>query len=816
MPNPADMRLAVPLVVLFLGMPSLSPRLNAEGSDGLPARAVSVLKKNCWSCHGANGSSGLDLRSREGLLRGGERGEAIALGEPDYSLLYQSVMGSRRPYMPPRRDDHAGRLTKADLALLRQWIEAGVPWPVVQPAASPRLTRFTEEQLNFWSFRAPVEPAVPAVALRHPVDAFIQRDWRRHGIEPAPRASPRDLVRRAFFDLIGLPPAPADIAAFERDPSDEAWRQLVDRLLASPEYGVRWARHWLDLVRYADSGGFEFDNDRPNAARYRDWVVRVFNSDRPYDQFVREQLAGDEIEPESIEARIATGFLRLGPEHNLKNDLTREMELDDLVSTTSLAFLGLTTGCARCHDHKYDPISQADYYRLQSAFFSTRAADVPMAPPDVVARHDAALREVEERRLRPLVAEKRAIEGPYREAAILRKLERLPAYMREAWQTPAAARSAGQRLNVRQIEMIELTDDELAVRMKAGDLVRYRAVLAAIKEAEAARPAPLPSVMAIGEHGREPLAPFPPGGLEVMEPRVPFRLIPAPATAATTYRRRSLAEWITSPAHPLTARVMVNRIWQHHFGQGLVRTASDFGLRGERPTHPELLDWLARRFVESGWSIKQMHRVMMTSEAYRLAVAGPAASLAADPGNRLVWHHRPVRLEGEAVRDAMLAVAGTLDLASGGAAVHPFIDPALWQKSSLRVWPGRPEADRSTWRRSLYVFQKRSIRYPMFEAFDQPDPVLSCARRNSTVTAPQALVLMNGGLARGQAQEFARRIEREIGGETAAQVRRGFALALGRAPSGDEARDAVRLVRDLGLAEFCLALFNLNEFVFAP
>jgi len=804
-------------------------------ADDLARQAYTVLKKNCFACHGASRAAGLDLRTHEGLLKGGERGPAVMAANPARSLLYQMASHQQKPAMPPGQ-----KLPDADLDVLRRWIVAGASLEGVDEAVSSgerqrkaELAKLedrpvtTQERAN-WAFQKPVRTQVPSGAS-HPVDAFLLSRLQSKGLKPVAKADARTLVRRAYLDLIGIPPSPAEVDAYLADSAPDAWERLIGKLLASPHYGERWARHWLDLVRYADSGGFENDVDWPDAWRYRDYVVASLNRDKPYDRFIREQIAGDEIAPDSKEALIATGYLRLGPENNIRNERTRMDELDDLVQTTSLTFLGLTAGCARCHNHKFDPIPQKDYYRLQAVFFSTKPVNYPLVTEDEVSRHKAAMAGIDGKQT-PLKKAKVEIEEPYRQRLFDEKLATLPDYMQVAWRTPASQRTDGQKLNARQIEnTLKFKDDELAAVMTAEDKRKHGELIAGIKHLDASRPEPYPTAMGIGEEGRDPLPSYflhrgsadvkgslmKPGVLSVLcdgEPEFPE----APPDAKSSWRRRGLAEWIASPENPLTARVMVNRIWQQHFGEGIVRTPSNFGKTGQPPSHPELLDWLAVEFMEKGWSLKAMHRLMMTSQAYQASSDDLMANVEIDPENRLFWRMPRQRLQAETIRDAMLSVAGTLKRQMGGPSVYPWIDPDLFQSSTKRTWHGKPDNDPSTWRRSLYVFSKRSIRYPLFETFDQPDMISSCDRRNRSTIAPQALLLMNNAFVIEHSKSFAKRLRSEAGDDPSRQVDRAFLLALSRPPSASEKTAALRYLNDNpdSLAAFCQAMFNLNEFVY--
>ena len=817
-------------LVLLSFLPALS------GAD-LANQAAAILKQNCLACHGAAKMSNLDLRTRDTILAGGERGAAVDPGKPESSRLYRFVAGLEKPAMPPGKP-----LSAPQVDTLRQWIEAGAPLSTVsaveaaEPDNSAALAKFEErpltaEERSYWAFRPPQRASVPQNGSTNPIDAFLVEVLREKGLKAAPHANPRTLIRRAYLDLTGLPPTPAEVDAFVNDHSANAFAKVVDQLLASPHYGERWGRHWLDVVRFADSGGFEYDRDRPTAWRYRDYVVNAFNNDKPYDRFIQEQIAGDEIAPTSAEAQIATGYLRLGLENNIKNEQTRLDEVDDLVSTTSNAFLGLTVGCARCHNHKFDPIAQKDYYQLQAVFFSTRAVEFPLVGADEVRQFEAAQKQITELE-QPLKAQIAAIEKPFRDRLLADKKSKLPAYIQLALRTPPEQRTEGQRLNAEQVEktlIIEEKDLAPALSQEAtSERARVQAKIAAL---EAGRPEALPTAMAIGEPGREAKPSYflhrgsagqkgslmKPGVIAVASWK-DWEFQEPPPDAKTTWRRRALASWIASPENPLTARVMVNRIWQNHFGEGLVRTPNNFGKMGEPPTHPELLDWLATEFVRQGWSVKSIHRLIMNSETYQRSSDDLAENLDKDGENRYLWRMPRRRLESESIRDSIMAISGNLDLKVGGPAVHPYIDPALYQSSSKRTWVGKPDTDPETWRRSVYVFSKRSIPLPMLDVFDKPDSVSSCARRNRSTIAPQALILMNNSFVLMEAKRLAARLGKEAGTEPQAQVNRGFQLALSRPPTHSELERAVSFIKagPEGLPDFCQTLFNLNEFVYLP
>ena len=818
------------ITTLILALPLL-----AFGSD-LAEQADAVLKQNCQVCHGAAlQQSGLDLRTRQTILQGGERGAAVVGSNPGLSWLWRLVTHETKPFMPP-----GGKLADEQIEVLRKWIMAGAPMPEgeVSDEEAARLEALrkleerpiTEEERNWWAFVDPLRAGVPGDGEGHPVDAFLDAKLGERGLANSAPASRRTQVRRVYLDLIGLPPSPEQVQSFLEDDSPDAWESLVDQLLDSPHYGERWGRHWLDLVHYADSGGFERDFDWPTMWRYRDYVVNAFNNDKPFDRFVLEQLAGDEVAPDSAEANIATGYLRMVLDNNIKDERTRMDELDDNVATTAQTFLAVTAQCARCHDHKFDPIPQKDYYRMQAVFFSTKETEYPLVSDEEVERHKALNRAIteEQKPFRDRMAE---IEEPHRESLFQAKLDTLPSYYREAWETPAEKRTKAQRLNARQVDALfkQIERDDMLARMNEQERAGHSEADLQVKELERSRPEPYPTARTVSEDSRQPLPSYflhrgDPGtkgsrmepGVLTVAARIEPAFAQAPESASTSWRRKQFAEWIASDRNPLTARVMVNRIWQHHFGDGIVRTPSNFGKTGMLPSHPELLDWLATEFVNSGWSVKHMHRLMLSSAAYRMESRDLSENMETDAENKYFWRQSRNRHEVEVIRDQIMAVAGTLDRTLGGPAVRPYIDPSLFQSSTDRTWPGMAIGDPASWRRSLYVFSKRSIRYPMFEAFDQPDMVSSCSRRTRSTVAPQALLLMNNAEVLLQAKYFAQRVATEAGPDPAAQVEHAFELALSRKPGETEKTRALEFVTGTatGLVDLCQTIFNLNEFLY--
>lgn len=809
--------------------------------DDLPRQASEILSANCTGCHNAKLKVALlDVTSREGMLKGGERGEALVPGDPLKSRLYRVVAHLDQPSMPPGK-----KLQDWQIEVIKRWISTGAPLEgkVATPDARAAMAKMEErpitaEERNWWAFRPVKKGTPPGVKdgwVRNPVDAFLLAGMQAKGLRPAPPANPRALIRRVYLDLIGLPPTVEEVDAYLNDTSSDAYEKVVDRLLASPHYGERWARHWLDLVRYSDSGGFEYDRDRPNAWRFRDYVVKSFNQDKPYDVFVREQLAADEINagspPSSKDTLVALGYLRLGPEANIKTEQTRMDELDDILSTTGQTLLGVTLGCARCHNHKFDPIPQKDYYRMQAVFAPTAHAEIALVDEETVTRNKEENKRIDER-IKPLQKERAALEKPYRDQLIAAERAKLPDYVQEALRTPAEKRTEGQKLNVIQVEKTQnFKEADVIASMTAGDKARHKEIGERIKEIEKQRPTALPTAMAVVESGPKPDPSYflfrgsPDSKGSVMQPGVltvaardEVAFPEAPSDGKSSWRRKAFAEWVTSKENPLTPRVMANRIWQHHFGEGIVRTPSNFGKTGEKPSHPELLDWLAAEFMEKNWSIKAMHRLLVTSSAYRMASDDLEANRKIDPDNRYLWRMPRQRLEAEIIRDSILVVTGSLNAKTGGPGIHPYIDPSLWQGSSGRTWKGLPDSDPETWRRSLYVFSKRTIPLPMLEVFDKPD-ALTCPRRNRSTTAPQALILMNNSFVLLQAKRFAARLEKEAGGDPGAQVDRAFLLAVSRPPAGNERALSVEFLKTHpkdGLVDFCQALLNSNEFVYQP
>jgi len=627
-----------------------------------------------------------------------------------------------------------------------------------------------------WAYRPVARPSLPRVRQRHwvtnPIDAFVIARLEASGLSPNRPATKRELIRRAYFDLIGLPPAPEAVAAFEADPSPAAWTRVIDGLLAQPQYGERWGRHWLDVVRYGQTNGYERDAEKPFAWRYRDYVIQALNLDVPYDRFVREQLAGDELPDASMASLVATGYYRVGAWDDEPDDkrLAEYDELDDFISTTGQAFLGSTIGCARCHDHKFDPFTQRDYYALVAIFHNVRpyavpsfASDsptlLPLTTPEVATRWQQEVRT----RLAALEAEMGSEQDSRKREALRRQLEEL-------------------RANPPPFPLA------LAVRDRPTQ-------------------APATRLLVRGN-------PANPG--DEVRPGFPASLTSeAPKLVPTSGRRLALAEWIASEANPLTARVIVNRTWRHHFGRGIVPTPNDFGRAGRPPSHPELLDWLASEFVVQGWSLKQLHRLIMQSSAYQMSsIADNVPARSVDEGNVRLWRQQLRRVEAEVIRDAALAVSGQLNLSMGGRGIFPKLSREVLAGQSRpgNGWEESPPTEQS--RRSVYLFVKRTLLVPLLESFDFTNTTTPVGERASTTVAPQALMLLNGEFFQQQATAWATRLQREAGESTFAQVERAYRLAFGRSPSDTEQRIALRYLQERSLKGLCLVLLNLNEFVY--
>ena len=809
--------------------PFAAPQVAFYEKDVLP-----LLKQHCLKCHGENPAKlkgGLNLNTRAGVLAGGDSGPAANLAKPDDSLLLKAVHYKDENYqMPPK-----GKLPAAAIATFEKWVNAGLPVSADRVggdvAKPPAKGVVTEAAKKYWAYQPVKRPAVPAVKdqawVKTPIDAFIRAKLAAAGLTPVKPASKATLIRRATYDLIGLPPTPAEVDAFVKDEAPDAYEKLLDRLLASPQYGEKWGRHWLDVVRYGETNGYERDGPKPFAWRYRDYVIRSFNADKPYTQFVKEQLAGDEMPGYNPDAVTATAFYRLGTWDDEPADPKQALfdGYDDIVATAGQAFLGTTFNCARCHDHKADPIPQTDYYQLVAFFRDVRPYSLTrdvrspfnltdITPPDQRAKYEAELKAraarlrdirtamagIEDTIIKTLPAEdQRAAEGIDRPKVVADKV--VPALKGKAKADYAALKAERATLDRKPAPR----EQQLTLSVNNSDRV------------------PPTTHLLVRGSPHAPGKEVKPGFPAVLG--LPEPVIPAPAAGMKSSGRRTvLANWIASKDNPFTARVFVNRVWQYHFGRGLVPTANDFGKLGEQPTHPELLDWLASDFMAGEWKLKRLHKLIMLSNVYRLSSRANADDLKADPANTLLWRFNMRRLSGEEVRDSILAVSGSLNLKQFGPSTYPKIPAEVLAGQSVpgQGWPTSPPAEAN--RRSVYAHVKRALRVPILIGFDQPDPDSSCPVRYVTTVPTQSLGLLNGEFANEQAAAFAKRLQKEAPNDVAAQVTRAIRLTTGRRPTADEVKQDVAFVTRLqekhtlddaeALARFCLLCLNANEFVY--
>jgi hypothetical protein len=788
-------------------------------------QVLPILLRRCAACHGLHRKeAGLDLRTKAAMLRGGKSGPALVPGRPDQSLIIKRV---RAGQMPPRDrlvEASVKPIEPAEIEVLVQWIGLGAPEVSLEPdvATSTPDPLVSDQDRAFWAFRPPQPTSIPVVEhasqVRNPIDAFILQKLEQKGLGLSPEADRATLARRASFDLTGLPPTPAELHAFLDDRSPDAYEKLIDRLLASPRYGERWGRYWLDLAGYADSEGKrEQDLPRPHAWRFRDYVIRSLSADKPYDRFLLEQLAGDELTdyeraPEITEAiydnLVATGFLRMAPDGtwaNITGFVPDRLEvIADEMEVLGSGVLGLTLKCARCHSHKFDPLPQRDYYRLLD-IFKGAYDEYNWLKPDVRADLGPVSQDVLGGRHLPFVttAERRVWE--LREAALQREIDQLKAAL-DRKPKPVAAKELADRIaQLQNQKQPEPRIQALWDRGQSSPTYIYR------------RGDPLLPGALVG-----------PGVPSVLtDGKTAFEVKPPWPGAKKTGRRLAFARWLTKPDHPLTARVLVNRLWKHHFGAGIVKTLGNFGKAGAPPTHPELLDWLAREFVQQGWSLKAMHRLMMISSSYRQGSAVTAERMKADPDNALLSRMPLRRLDAEALYDTLLLVAGRLDETRYGPA-----DPVRARPDGLVT----PVGTARGWRRLIYVQQTRKQMATHLENFDFPQMNPNCIERRESTVAPQALYLKNNGMIAELAADFAQRVRRQVGACAADQVQSVYWLALSRTPSEEEKRLAGNALQtfanqwakhfiergkaDLELAQrealttFCHAILNSADFLY--
>ena len=994
--------LACALAPALLGAWSTAGRTDAAEpapGDRFEKSIAPILARNCVTCHNSSDPKGeLDLTRRSGLIKGGSSGAAAAPGQPDESLLLERVTEGSMP--PPKQGQ---RLTPVEVELLRAWIRDGAAWPDDRMLSAFEFTTDKRAGQDWWSLQPVRRPAVPAVRRadwdRDPIDRFVLSALEQRGLEPAPKASRADYLRRAKFDLLGLPPTPDEIDAFVNDDAPDACDRLIDRLLASPHYGERWGRHWLDVVRFGESDGFENDKFRDHAWPYRDYVIRSLNEDKPYAQFVQEQLAGDVLQPVTRDGIAATGFLVAGPwdevqnvgKSKLERMRTHEEQIEELIGAVSQTFLGMTVNCARCHDHKFDPIPQTDYYRMKAVFDGVDHGNRPLFTPPEQQTHQAKVAPIQARiddlkkRLEVVKSQGPSdaqITAPDRKLLLVEgrfdqglaggkgqvQTPAKPAFTQppltvECWTrlnsksqfnilvasnpkesaahweiysyagsgefsaylpgyAPAEIKSGvditdgkwhyvallfdSQRVQLfvdgrqvrdtavkqvrtdapggalyfgsyppqkilcdgsvdevrissglRTIDRVPdgpftpddqtaglwhfdtIDGDRFAEASGAGGALpanearrQQDALQAEIKQQEAELAAhPVPMVYSGKRREPEPTVVYLRGAIDQPGPQVtPGGLAPVkmpapdldlPAGAPEAERRLKFAAWATNADHPLTARVMVNRIWQYHFGQGLVATANDLGFNGGKPSHPELLDWLAAEFMASdtgagegpaphAWSIKRLHKRILLSATYRQSSRFDPRAAALDADNKLLWRYAPRRLEGEIVRDAMLAVSGELNPRLGGPSFRPFTVTVFLTYFYHLVDEGTPEFNR----RTVYRMNINTGRSPLLDSLDCPAPSIAAPRRGNTTTPLQALALMNDSFVVRQAARFSERVQKVAGPDPAAQVALAYRLAFGRIPSPDEAGPAVRLLQEHGLDSVCWTLLNASEFLY--
>jgi hypothetical protein len=702
-------------------------------------------------------------------------------------------------------------------------------------AAVDKETAFIGARGRYWAYKQVVRPAVPASTdswARSPIDAFILKLLSEKHLAPAPPLPRVPLIRRVTYDLTGLPPTPEEVDAFVQDRSANAYEKVVDRLLASPHYGERWAGKWLDVVRYADTNGFELDQDRPHAWRYRDYVIQSFNADKSYKRFVEEQIAGDELFPGDKAALVATGYLRAGSEHIVSGNIdpaeSRQEVLTEIATNVGQTYLAMTVNCARCHNHKFDPILQADFYRLQAVFAGGKGKEVEIATATEKASWEAA-QAAYKKRLEPIETALKDLAKPFADQIREERKKKLEPKLLEALNIPKEQQTPEQKiLAANAASQIGAAWDEVVAIMPADVKDRRAKLREQLHQVEATAPDPLPTAYSFVNTGEPAPQNFilrlgdPHSPLDPVEAAVP-KVIKANYEIPTSPsgRRTALAQWIASEANPLTARVMVNRIWQYRMGTGIVRTPNDFGTMGDKPENHDLLDWLADEFMSKGWSVKAIDRLMVTSNVYRQSSAPDEAKAKIDPDNRLFWRMNRKRFDAEMIRDAALSVSGTLNPKLGGRPVRNPIEPEVYNLIFTEferdgLWPVSPDKNVRN-RRAIYLYNKRSVRLPLLSAFDQPDDITACPVRPVSTHALQALSLFNSDFMQGVAQDFATRLETTCGKDRKCMVNTGWRLALSREPRKEESQLAKNFFKSGGnLQDFCLALLNRNEFIYVP
>ena len=935
---------------VWLAVALLPPALVAQSTQLTDVDVLPILEKNCLQCHGEDLKQGnLDLRTREAMLKGGDQGPSLTPGKAEDSSIYTRVTGHAEPQMPlaplPPLSEH-------EMLTLKNWIDQGAAWGGTGPARADTRSPgdkanasyleyqeriITDDMRQWWAFKKPVRHAEPLVNdsrwSANPIDRFVRSSMDSNGLTPAPEADRITLIRRVYLDLTGLLPPPEAVDEFVNDPSPDAYEELVEQLLASSHYGERWGRFWLDVVRFAESSGFEHDRTLDTAWRYRDYVIKALNEDKPYDRFLIEQIAGDEIDQPTYDSLTATAFYRVGPRVRFRektNPYYRYDYLDDMVRTTFQGFMGMSVHCARCHDHKFDPITRMDYYRSVGMFFGYVRYDHLLAPEQETQEWIRA-KKASLKAIAPLKRAIAEIEAPYRQREFEERLKRLPADVQDAVRTPVDQRTQGQKLLAAQFERnydagaAAMTDELGPIVLSATNNIDYRqsalpggALMFSLRNKASQTASNTPATPRPGapiklnredEHNRQalrdqiaaiekktPKAPpavegvrdgdyrmAPPGPGDVLvsghynpeygemnasylpEPGQKYEVPklhfgsnglvveedlkapvvepgfltvlargdetvarpPARPDYVSSGRRRALAEWIASPDNPLTSRVLVNRLWYWHFGEGIVATPGNFGKMGVPPTHPELLDWLATEFVRQGWSIKQMHRLIMKSETYKMASSFYNAENAEkDPNNKYMWRFPVRRLEGEAIRDVILSASGQLNLKAGGEPFYPALAESVREGYQGGKWVLTEEGP-ETWRRSVYAYWKRGLKFPLFDVHDQPDQNTTTEKRNVSTVPTQALTLLNGEFSLLQARFLADRVIDEAAAAPAARVDRLYRITLGRAPKAKELSVSLEFLakeRELqadsasperaALTNLSHVMLNANEFLY--
>jgi mono/diheme cytochrome c family protein len=832
---------ALPLVILLAFVTGIvsapAGDRQATGEPSYEQDVRPIFKANCFHCHGEGEElkGGLDLRLRRLIVVGGESGPAVVPGDPDDSLLFQHISSDQ---MPPEEVEK--RLTADEIAVIGRWIKSGAPTLRPEPEQLGEEPYFTEQERSFWAFQPIKRIEPPRVRqrdrVRNPVDQFLLARLEQQGLGYSSEADPLTLIRRVYFDLLGIPPTPAAVESFLSDSSPDAYERLVDQLLSSPAYGERWARHWLDVAGYADSEGVVDDDPvRVNAFRYRDWVIRSMDADMPLDQFIQQQLAGDEmvgrklenLTPDEVSKLTATGFLRMAPDGtgsgDINQDIARNTVISETIKIVSTSLLGITVGCAQCHNHRYDPISQEDYYRLRAIFepaLDWKKWIVPQGRQVSLytdenraesARIEEEAKKIDQQRLKK--------QEEYIQQTFDKELAKLPEELREpirkARETPEKEQSEEQK---------QLLKDNPSVNVSAGSLYLYDQKAADDLKTYTDRATKVRERKPEERFVRaltEPLNQEPPGTFlfyrgDVSQPRQQVGAAELPIldseqtlllpenddSLPTTGRRLAYARWLTSGSHPLVSRVLVNRVWMHHFGRGIVNTPGDFGYLGVRPTHPELLDWLASEFVEQGWSLKKLHRLMMLSAAYRQQSTRSPEKDAVDADNQLLSRMSMRRLDAESLRDAILVINEKYNSRRYGPPVPVMADKVGQFVIGIEnLDAGRPGAvlpmKGEDFRRSVYVQVRRSRRLGMLDTFDAAILEPNCTMRTQSTVTPQALMMMNGRFVRTQSIYLAEQIQREVGKELGPQVERAWQAIYCRIPGEREQDEAVELLKQL-------------------